>query len=157
MDGEFDEEYQPEKKKRKNKPGAGRPNREFDKKLFENLCHINCTVDELESVLITDQRTLDVWCQREYGENFSTAYKRLCQNGKSSLRRYQFNQAKTNASMGIWLGKQYLGQKDNYTVSGDYKTEQTIVHYGSKEPKKWKTPKNEASVEEAPKASSTDT
>ena len=29
-----------------------------------------------------------------------------------SLRRYQFNLAKTNAGMAIWLGKQMLGQKE---------------------------------------------
>lgn len=29
-----------------------------------------------------------------------------------SLRRSQFRIAETNATMAIWLGKQYLGQKD---------------------------------------------
>lgn len=32
--------------------------------------------------------------------------------GKISLRRSQFQLAEKNASMAIWLGKQYLGQKD---------------------------------------------
>ena len=33
--------------------------------------------------------------------------------GKRSLRRYQFDLAKTNATMAIWLGKQWLNQTDN--------------------------------------------
>lgn len=32
--------------------------------------------------------------------------------GKISLRRNQFKLSETNATMGIWLGKQLLGQKD---------------------------------------------
>lgn len=34
------------------------------------------------------------------------------QEGFVSLRRSQFRLAEKNAAMGIWLGKQYLGQKD---------------------------------------------
>ena len=37
--------------------------------------------------------------------------------GKISLRRYQFRQAeKGNASLLIWLGKQYLGQTDKQEI-----------------------------------------
>ena len=32
--------------------------------------------------------------------------------GKASLRRKQWNLAEKNATMGIWLGKQYLEQSD---------------------------------------------
>ena len=35
------------------------------------------------------------------------------ENGRASVRRMQFNSAKAgNVTMQIWLGKQYLGQKD---------------------------------------------
>jgi hypothetical protein len=36
-----------------------------------------------------------------------------------SLRRAQFKLAETNASMAIFLGKQYLGQKDYPNDRGD--------------------------------------
>ena len=39
--------------------------------------------------------------------------------GKASLRRTQFRMAETSAAMAIWLGKQYLGQKDKSELSGD--------------------------------------
>jgi hypothetical protein len=33
-----------------------------------------------------------------------------------SLRRYQFDLAENNATMAIWLGKQWLGQKDEAVI-----------------------------------------
>lgn len=97
------------------RPGSdpgGRPVRDFDKKTFEGLCHVQCTVDEIEAILHTDQRTIDNWCKREYKETFSTVYKRYAKGGKASVRRNQFALSKTNASVAIWLGKVMLGQKD---------------------------------------------
>ena len=90
----------------------GRPQREIDQKLFENLCHIDCTVGEIESVLNSDQRTLDNWCMRTYNETFSTSYKRLSEHGKASIRRNQQRLSETNASMAIWLGKIRLKQQE---------------------------------------------
>jgi hypothetical protein len=43
---------------------------------------------------------------------FADTYKSKSQVGKSSLRRAQWKLAEKNASMAIWLGKQYLGQRD---------------------------------------------
>lgn len=90
----------------------GRPKRDFDKQIFEGLCNVCCTVDEIESIFKTDIRTVDLWCEREYSNPFSTVYKELSANGKASVRRNQLNLSKTNASMAIWLGKQWLGQRD---------------------------------------------
>jgi len=100
----------------KEKKKMGRPHREYDSKTFEGLCHVQCTVNEIEAVLRTDQRTLDTWCQKHYGETFSTCYKKFAEGGKASLRRDQFKLARTNASVNIWLSKQFLGQKDNPTI-----------------------------------------
>lgn len=36
-----------------------------------------------------------------------------------SLRRLQFKHAEKSASMAIWLGKQYLGQRDTPEPVGD--------------------------------------
>lgn len=91
---------------------VGRPERTYDKRIFESLCEVQCTVDEIESILHTNQATLDKWCLKTYKENFCTVYKRLSSNGKQSLRRYQYTQAKRSATMAIWLGKQWLGQSD---------------------------------------------
>lgn len=106
-------------KKPSGKPN-GRPPREFDQKTFEGLCHVWCTWEEIENILRCDRRSLDYWCQRTYkheetgeGISFADVYKRFADGGKASLRRNQLNLSKTNASMGIWLGKQKLEQKDD--------------------------------------------
>ena len=101
-----------EKKEVKPKKKMGRPLKEFDEKVFEGLCYVQATREEIESVLHADIDTVGAWCLRHYGETFSLAYKRFSNGGKSSLRRYQFNQAKKNCSMAIWLGKIWLGQKE---------------------------------------------
>lgn len=90
----------------------GRPRKEIDQKIFENLCGIQCTEAEICSVFDCCEDTLNAWCKRTYGETFSDTYKKKRQLGKPSLRRTQWELAKKNASMAIFLGKQYLGQSD---------------------------------------------
>ena len=92
---------------------AGRPAKDFDRELFEQLCAIMCTEEEICSIFETTDKTLVNWCQRTYGMNFSEAQKRYSARGKMSLRRYQFKLAQKSAAMAIFLGKNYLGQKDN--------------------------------------------
>lgn len=91
---------------------TGRPRKEINEKLFENLCAIQCTEKEICAVLGCCEDTLNAWCKRTYKMTFSDTYKSKKMLGKSSLRRTQFRLAEKSASMAIWLGKQYLGQKD---------------------------------------------
>ena len=56
--------------------------------------------------------TLNGWCKRTYKKGFSEVFKIKRQGGKASLRRTQWHLAESNPTMAIWLGKQYLGQKD---------------------------------------------
>lgn len=95
------------------KKPVGRPLREFDQKTFEGLCSIWCTWAEMENILQCNRNTLDKWCQRTYGSSFEEVYNRFADTGKASLRRAQFQLSKKNSSMGIWLGKQKLGQRDD--------------------------------------------
>ena len=86
---------------------AGRPKKEIDYQVVEKLASIQCTQDEIANFLDLSVRTL----QRD--EEFCRLYKKGMDNGKMSLRRTQFKIAeKGNASMAIFLCKQYLGQKD---------------------------------------------
>lgn len=48
----------------------------------------------------------------KYGMNFDELKEKVCGPAKIALRRNQFHLSKTNASMAIWLGKVWLGQKD---------------------------------------------
>ena len=91
---------------------VGRPEKDIDWALFEQLCAIQCTQEEMAGLLKIHRDTLSDRAKQNYGEEYSTVYKKMSEGGKCSLRRNQFAMSKTNASMAIWLGKQYLGQKD---------------------------------------------
>ena len=96
---------------------AGRPKTELNKGLFEELCGIQCTKDEICSVVKCDEKTLTRWCKEIYGEGFSDAYKKHSGDGKISLRRSMFHMAQKNPGMAIWLSKQYLGMCDKNEVT----------------------------------------
>ena len=89
-----------------------RPRKEIDQKQFENLCGLQCTLEEICGWFDVTDKTLDSWCKRTYHASFSEVFKKKRGAGKISLRRSQWQLAQTNATMAIWLGKQYLGQRD---------------------------------------------
>lgn len=89
-----------------------RPHKEIDKKQFEQLCGLQCTLSEICGWFGVTDKTLDSWCRRQYHANFSEVFKEKRGLGKISLRRSQWKLAEKNANMAIWLGKQYLGQSD---------------------------------------------
>lgn len=94
-----------------------RPRKEIDKEQFEKLCGLQCTEEEILGWFDITDKTLCTWCKREYGAGFSEVYKKKREKGKISLRRAQFKLAEKSAAMAIWLGKQYLDQKDVVEVA----------------------------------------
>lgn len=95
---------------------GGRPKKEINQKQFESLCMIQCTREEICAVLDVSEKTIDKWCHETYGESFSLVFDQKRTGGKASLRRNQWKLSETNPTMAIWLGKQYLGQKDQQMV-----------------------------------------
>ena len=98
----------------------GRPRKEFDKKSFMDLVSLGCSEEEIcwffrdkDTGKTANLDTLSRWCKRTFGDNFQEYYKK---NGlmalKIQLRRNQFKLSEKNVGMAIFLGKQYLGQKD---------------------------------------------
>lgn len=96
---------------------VGRPKKEIDYEAVEKLANIQCTQEEIASFLELSVRTL----QRD--EEFCRLYKKGKENGKMSLRRMQFKIAEKNPTMAIWLGKQYLGQRDNFEETNNEEIE----------------------------------
>lgn len=96
-----------------------RPRKEISLKQFEALCGIQCTEEEICGVLDVCTETLNSWCKRTYKKSFSEVFRQKRGAGRSSLRRKQWDLAGKNATMAIWLGKQYLGQKDEPEDSAD--------------------------------------
>jgi hypothetical protein len=95
--------------------GAGGPpaitNDEATIKRIRELGGLQCTISEVAGVLQCHEETVRAFFQRH--EKAARAFHEGRENGKASLRRMQFVQAKRSAAMGIWLGKNYLGQRDS--------------------------------------------
>ena len=70
------------------------------------------------AVFECDNKTLEAWCKREYGKNFSEVFREKRCRGFISLRRAQFQKAidEKNTAMLIFLGKNWLGQSDRQDV-----------------------------------------
>jgi hypothetical protein len=91
-------------KKTKNK--IGRPLTQIDLEQAEKLGMLQCTIKECSAWFGIPPSTL------AGHKEFRKAYEKGLENGKQSLRRKQWHLADKSATMAIWLGKQYLGQKE---------------------------------------------
>lgn len=102
-------------------PKVGRPEKKIEKSDFESLLYIQCTLDEVRAFFDMklggcSEDTVERWCKRTYGKNFADVAAEKRAIGRISLRRTQFELAKKNATLSIWLGKQYLGQRDEVVL-----------------------------------------
>lgn len=97
----------------------GRPQIKISKEDFEKLCSMQCTLIEIAGFFDCSEDTIERWCAKTYrGQTFAEIYKRKSAKGKISVRRRQFQVAEDgNPTMLIWLGKQYLGQKEYQDVT----------------------------------------
>lgn len=89
-----------------------RPLKEINKDQFEKLCGLQCTKEEICGWFEITDKTLESWCKRTYKAGFSEVFGQKRGQGKISLRRAQWRLAEKSAAMAIWLGKNYLGQKE---------------------------------------------
>ena len=91
----------------------GRPKlvlNETGKAVIINMSSIMCTDEEIAACLGVTVETLQ---NKDNNDAFLECKEKGIGNGKKSLRRIQFEIAKKgNATMAIWLGKQWLGQKE---------------------------------------------
>lgn len=94
---------------------GGRPKIEFDDKtwqLIDQLCMIQCTTEEILSFIGCSIDTFDRRVKEKFGITCAAYVKQKAEGGKTSLRRKQWVLADKSAAMAIWLGKQYLGQRE---------------------------------------------
>ena len=80
--------------------------------LFEDLCGIMCTIEEICSILRVSEDVLENRIKSKFECSLRDMHRVLSDSGKISIRRSQMEICKTNATMAIWLGKVYLGQRD---------------------------------------------
>ena len=107
---------QPAKKAAKKKAAVnkgGRPLIEIDWAHVDGMCKIQCIGEEIASVLGISYDTLERACKREKKRSFADYIAEKKLGGHESLRRKQWQLVEEgNATMLIWLGKQYLDQND---------------------------------------------
>lgn len=100
---------------------VGRPRKEIDWELVKRLSMIQCTTREIAAIIGVDHSTL---VKRS---EFSPIHEKGKEEGKASLRRKQYALADKNAAMCIWLGKQWLGQRDEPISDEQKETRYTVV------------------------------
>lgn len=87
----------------------GRPKIPIDEQQVRALASIQCTYPEMSAVLGASEDTLRA--------RFSGIIKEGKAGGHMSLRRLQWAKAKEGSvAMLIWLGKQWLGQRDRSEI-----------------------------------------
>ena len=92
---------------------------EIDKKIFENLCALQCTEEEIAAAFGCSPDTIERWCKREYKKRFAEVFAEKRQAGRISLRRAGFKLAQKSAAVHIFYCKNFLGMSDNPDVKPD--------------------------------------
>lgn len=107
---------------------GGRPSDyNLDIKQLEELCHVHCTLGEIEAITRADEETINIFIIKHgYAGGFREFYSKHSSEGKMSLRRRQYHKAmhggedgKGDSAMLKWLGKQWLNQRDMNQINLD--------------------------------------
>jgi hypothetical protein len=98
---------------------AGRKHIPIDWKRVDSMLRCQAKGTEIAANLGVHPETLYDACKREHGTDFSAYAAQKKEAGITALRVKQFELAlKGDRTMLIFLGKQYLGQKDRTEISG---------------------------------------
>jgi hypothetical protein len=93
---------------------AGRKAVQIDLIELEKLSSLHCTNEELADWFGVSTRTIET---RRKRPEFAEAIQRGRSKGRISVRRAQMKMLESgNSTMGVWLGKQLLGQRDAITT-----------------------------------------
>ena len=96
---------------------GGRPRIDINWQSVEACCNLMCTGEEIAAIHKISYDTLERAIKRKYKISFAEYFNQKSAGGKMSLRRRQYEAAKEgNSAMLIWLGKQWLNQKDKSEV-----------------------------------------
>jgi hypothetical protein len=112
---------------------VGRPRKEVDWDQVSKMASIMCTQVEICDIIGMCEDTINTRCKEEHGINFSEYLREKGAYGKRSLRRKQYEKAMSgNTTMQIWLGKQWLGQKErNDSPTHEIRDGELIINLGA--------------------------
>ena len=93
-----------------NRSGAGRKRIPIDPHELHKLCVLQCTHEEIAAWFNCSVRTIEKYVKKP---GVAEVVARGRAKGRISVRRAQMKLLESgNATMGVWLGKQFLGQRD---------------------------------------------
>ena len=100
---------------------------DLDEEKLRELANIGCTMREVEEVMGVSHDTVQKFLKDRYGLTWGEFFKKYATDFKVSLRRLQYRSAQgdfdedgnkyrvyPSVPMQIWLGKQFLDQKDKH-------------------------------------------
>lgn len=107
---------------------AGRPEADIDFEQLDNFLRAQCNGTDIASYFGVHPNTLYRQVEAKYNCNFSEYSRQKKAEGKELLRAKQFSTAmQGDKTMLIWLGKQYLDQREKSDVTTDNKPLQPTV------------------------------
>jgi IS30 family transposase len=100
---------------------------EIDIDELDKLLEIQCTLREIAGWFRCSEDTIEKAVKRQTGIRYKDYAEERRVAGLKSLRRAQWQKAvdKQDTTMLIWLGKQYLNQRDYKDINA--KVEQTVI------------------------------
>jgi hypothetical protein len=102
---------------------AGRPRKPIDWEVVKGMLFVLATQQEIASYIGVATDTLHARCKKELGISFTDLSEQKRQETKIQLRKAQLAVAldpkhRSHGTMLIWLGKQYLGQREKQQLTG---------------------------------------
>ena len=106
-----------------------RPQKKIDFQYLKTICQRPISSEDIAAIMKVSKDTLERAIKKEYGIGFA-AFK---EENLAGLRLTILDQQiaimkKGNASMAIWLGKQYCGQKDKTEITSDQSKPFTLAY-----------------------------
>jgi len=91
---------------------------ELDWKLLDSILMFKASLEDCADICGCSSRTITRNIEKEKGMTFSEYRTRKMAKVRTNLASKQYQVAMSgNVSMLIWLGKQWLGQKDKHEIS----------------------------------------
>lgn len=106
----------------------GRHKKDIDWEVAEKAASLMCTGEEIAALCKVSYDTLIRQIKEQGYTDFADWFEERAAATRKSLRRKQLDTAFAgNATMQIWLGKQYLGQKEKSEVDNNNKEIKIVI------------------------------
>lgn len=101
---------------RPNNHNGGRPKIKIDWKEFDQLCYMQCTLQEIADWFHCSPDTLERRLKEEKGQSFAPYFEKKRVGGKIALRRNLMKMSEKHSAVAIFLAKNWLGMKDKQEI-----------------------------------------